>query len=178
MPIDLNDQPRRRRAGAILVLLGLAIFILQYVEDAAESVIFFGIGAIFLFFYLRQQRFGFLVPGSILIGIGLGMIFENAGLEVANPSSLGLAIGFLMIYGIERLSRGSARWWPLVPGGLMLFGALRGGQTWGNRVFAEGWPLLLVALGVLVYLGKLGWGRAGAGSRTPAAEPEADDDAS
>ncbi len=40
MQIDLSDQTRRRRAGAILVILGLALFILQYVENAGESVIF------------------------------------------------------------------------------------------------------------------------------------------
>lgn len=159
MPFPLKDETRRRRAGALLVVLGLALFILQYVEGAAEAILFFGIAAVFLFFYFRQQRYGFLVPGCILAGIGLGMIFDNAGLKVADPSALGLGIGFLLIYGIDRILRGSTSWWPLVPGGIMVFGALRSGETWVNRTLVEGWPLLLVIIGVLVFMDKLNWGR-------------------
>ncbi len=173
MPFPLKDETRRRRAGAILVVLGLALFILQYIEGAAEAILFFGISAVFLFFYFRQQRYGFLVPGGILAGIGLGMIFDNAGLKVADPSALGLGIGFLLIYAIDRLHRGGTSWWPLVPGGIMVFGALRSGETWVNRVLVEGWPLLLVIVGVLVFMDKLNWGRdKDAGPEPTHPEPE------
>lgn len=128
MPFPSSEESRRRRGGAILVILGLALFILQYVEGAAESILFFGIAAVFLFFYFRQQRYGFLIPGCILTGIGLAKLIENSGLESADPGALGLGIGFLMIYGIDRVFRGRTSWWPLVPGGIILFGAVRSGD--------------------------------------------------
>ena len=159
MPFPSSDETRRRRGGAILVILGLALFVLQYVEGAAESILFFGIAAVFVFFYFRQQRYGFLVPGCILAGIGLGKLIDNSGLSVADPGALGMGIGFLMIYGIDRLFRGRTSWWPLVPGGIMLFGAIRSGDSWANRILAEGWPLILVVIGLLVFMGRLNWGR-------------------
>jgi hypothetical protein len=167
MSFPSSDETRRRRGGAILVILGLALFILQYIEGAAESILFFGIAAVFLFFYFRQQRYGFLVPGCILAGIGLGMLIDNSSLDAADPGALGMGIGFLMIYGIDRLFRGRTSWWPLVPGGIMLFGAIRSGSGWANRILTEGWPLILVIVGLLVFMGKLNWGR----ERDPGPQP-------
>ncbi len=171
MPFPATDETRRRRGGAILVALGLALFILQYVEGAAESILFFGIAAVFLFFYFRQQRYGFLVPGCVLVGIGLGMLIDNSGLRAADPSALGMGIGFLLIYVIDRLFRGRTSWWPLVPGGIMLFGAVRSGDGWVNRILTEGWPLILVIIGLLVFMGKLNWGR----DRDPGPQPDAEE---
>ncbi len=178
MPFPSSDDTRRRRGGAILVILGLALFILQYIEGAAESILFFGIAAVFLFFYFRQQRYGFLVPGCILAGIGLGLLFDNSGLDVADPSALGMGIGFLMIYGIDRLFRGSTSWWPLIPGGIILFGAVRSGDGWANRIISEGWPLILVIVGLLVFAGRLNWGRErDPGPGAPLEESEATEEA-
>lgn len=159
MPFRLNDENRRHRAGALLTVLGVVLFILQYMEGAGEAVVYFGVAALFLFLYFRRQGYGFLVPGGILCGVGCGVIFEYFDLRLADPSALGLALGFLLIYVIDRLHRGSAKWWPLVPGGVLFVGAIREGETWVNRLLAEGWPLLLVIAGLLVYFGKLNWGR-------------------
>ncbi len=171
MSFPSSDETRRRRGGAILITLGLALFVLQYIEGAAESILFFGIAAVFLFFYFRQQRYGFLVPGCVLVGIGLGMLIDNSGLRAADPSALGMGIGFLLIYVIDRLFRGRTSWWPLVPGGIMLFGAVRSGDGWVNRILTEGWPLILVIIGLLVFMGKLNWGR----DRDPGPQPDAEE---
>lgn len=53
--------------GAILILLGVGFFALQFMEGFGEAVIFFLIGGAFMVGYLFRRAYGLLIPGASLL---------------------------------------------------------------------------------------------------------------
>lgn len=149
------SQPNRQRltTGLVLVLLGLGFFLLQRVEGLGDEVVLLLIGAAFLIGYFFQRSYGLLIPGCILIGLGAGGMINEDRLWWADAGwQLGLGAGFLAIYAIDRLYRGRTPWWPLIPGAvLVLVGLARTGPIF--KFLLRNWPLLLVAVGVLILIG-------------------------
>ena len=93
-----------------------------------------------------------LVPGCILLGIGIGNVGRGSFLSFGESSSLGLAFGFIAIYVIARLYEGRTQWWPLIPGGVMLIMAVPSGHKLASYLWGH-WQLLLVLVGVLILIG-------------------------
>ena len=65
------DETARRRlvSGSVLILLGTALFAVQYVESITFEAIFFLVGGIFLAAYLFKKEQGFLNPACIYLGM-------------------------------------------------------------------------------------------------------------
>lgn len=126
-----NKQQSTRNSGAyvgavLLIVIGLAALVAnlggdKYVYQAIPLVM----GVAFFVAYASTRRYGFLVPAGILSGLGAGLlassIFNATDQQVAPYIVDGLGLGFLSIFAIDLLvTRTAARWWPLVPGGVLV----------------------------------------------------------
>ncbi len=161
----MNDSNRSRvTTGGILIVLGLGLFALQFIEGLGSAVILFLIGGVFVAVYLFNRAYGFLIPGGILLGLGLGQVGEQTGgfLAFAGFGSVGLGIGFVSIYVIDLVYRGATSWWPLIPGGILIVSGLGTTNDAVRRLFSVGWPLILVFIGLIVLAGAFGIGGRGA----------------
>lgn len=154
-----STRAARARAWAAATLIGIGTGSLAIralgVTPAGASVIVLGIGLVLLTAHLVTRKYALLVPGSILTGLGTGFVASQQ-LAVATTAGtgvvlLGLGLGFLSIWiigGLLRVTR--HHWWPLIPGGILTtIGASMTAGVQGIRV-DEFWPLILVAVGILV----------------------------
>jgi hypothetical protein len=137
-----------------LVIAGLGLFFLagQLEPDIGRFVTLF-LGLALLAVFVVTREYGFLVPGSILTGVGIGVALEPAtsGAAGSGVMMLALAGGFLGIWLIGILYRiPRNHWWPLIPGGILtLIGLVQ-----LSRTEVEGalrlWPIFLIVIGALV----------------------------
>lgn len=134
--------------GLILILLGVVFLLKEYFEIGPGLILIF-IGLALLVPYVFTRRYGFLVPGLLLMGLGIGLLFER-GMHTDVTAPLGLGLGFIAIFVVEFIVKRALRWWSLIPGAvLVLVGiaeAFPEAQMWLQR----GWPILLIALGLLL----------------------------
>lgn len=122
---------------------------------------------------LRGYRFRLVVPGGILLGLGLGRVLAVAT-DIAAPELhtasrlLGLAGGFGLIYllsRVPRLARRDAKWAAITAAsvaGVALVNAALGlvGLTWRLLwMLSAWWPLLLIAIGLALAISRLFRGR-------------------
>ncbi|NKB88355.1 MAG: hypothetical protein GKS06_09055 [Acidobacteria bacterium] len=137
-------------AGLLLIVAGLSMFFLRDVVET-RVLMFLLIGTAFIAAFFYEREYGFLVPGGIMVGLGLGLVAENyMSLPFENPTATGLGAGFLLIWALDTMVTRTGGWWPLVPGGILVIvgsGFMVDGVRW---VFRDGWPLVLVALGILL----------------------------
>lgn len=139
-------------SGLSLIVIGLGLFWLNRVEDIGESVIFFVVGSLFLGAYLYSKSYGLLIPGCLLLGLGSGTLLRRLN-QLDDPWQIGLGLGFIGIFVIALLVEKKSHWWPLIPGGVLLVSAFSLGEQLMRFLFDGGWPLALVAVGVIVLLG-------------------------
>lgn len=147
--------------GAVLIVLGVVALI----GNLAGSEIFYksiplGIGVAFFVAYILTRQYGFLVPAGILTGVGAGVLASSVFNVADNGAyaAIGGGFGFLAIFVIDYLVSGSAaRWWPTIPGGLMVVIGASGAPA--NDVFVRALqvaaPLLLIAIGAVILLSRL-----------------------
>ena len=76
------------------------------------------------------------------IGADLWNVYEYA--------TIGLGVGFLAIYVIDRLYRGSSSWWPLIPGFILVARGLSVGDL--KDVLSKSWPVGVIVVGVLLVI--------------------------
>lgn len=126
--------------GGLLFLLGQFSFFPSF-----GDMVLLLIGGVFMYAYLTTKpgyRLGFLIPGSILLGIGAGAFLEGFApinwIFQGSLSAITLGLGFCMIWFFER-----RMWWSLIPGGIILLGGLSS----AFKLFAL-WPVVLIALGL------------------------------
>lgn len=154
-----RDNPNRGRviAGAILILLGVAFFAMQFFGELGAAAILFAIGAVFLVAYFYTRTYGFLIPGCILAGLGLGQIAAQGGfLQVSGYSAIGLGIGFIAIFVIDWIYGQNFRWWPLIPGAIITVGGIASANQNLQVLLEKGWPLILVLIGLIILAGAFG----------------------
>jgi hypothetical protein len=141
-------------AGIILITLGVLFLLGQSLDVGGEAAVAL-IGAAFLIAYALTRQYGFLVPGGIMTGLGLGIIFEDRVNAGGAPVLLGLGGGFLLIYVVSVLrGRMPGDWWPLIPGGILsaIGLMLAANATGALAVVGRWWPLLLVLVGLYFVL--------------------------
>ncbi|HET7646428.1 MAG TPA: hypothetical protein VFV59_08210 [Candidatus Limnocylindria bacterium] len=144
--------------GLILIGLGVFLGIVQVTGVGAEAVVAV-IGGAFLVTYALTRNYGFLVPGGIMTGLGLGIIWETqAAANADGVVVIGLGLGFLAIYVIDLLVRGhAALWWPVIPGGILAtIGVLveTEQERWlrGTELL---WPAALIVIGGIILLAQI-----------------------
>ncbi len=105
------------------------------------------VAAVFLGAYLSQRNYGFLVVGSILAGVALGILLEgNWGWDGAFLISLGA--GF---FAIDRVEPRKNRW-PLYAAGILVVIGLISGLSEAGMFSSIWFALLLIAVGVYLIL--------------------------
>lgn len=164
----MNDGRHERRGGVIggllLICLGVAFLVQQrYPQAFGAWMIVVGLALFFLFAYLYTREYGFLIPGCILMGIGLPLAYvqyatEQTGIVIGSMSVdqsglivMGLGLGFIAIWLIDLLvSHGRpGGWWPLVPGGLLMAVGLAissDNEQWLETI-SQWWPLVFIFIG-------------------------------
>lgn len=148
---------RERRAGTALLLIALGIMFLlgNYFNLGTTFLAIIGLFLLVAYFALGRSP-GFLIPGGILTGLGLGVYAANVGALGGERGwwpliLVGLGVGFLLIWALERSQR-----WAVLPGSiisalglLFLLTTLGGIIPWGVwRSVGDWWPLILIALGL------------------------------
>jgi len=146
---------RDRTLLALILIGGGVLFFLDQVLqiNSFGSLILLGLGAAFLYSYFNTQqgyRIGFLIPGAILLGLGVGELFQDftpayfLDGERGDITTLTLGLGFCLIWFLER-----KHWWALIPGGILVLTGISTLSVVGNL-----WPLVLVAIGIYMLYGQ------------------------
>lgn len=164
-------RPRDRMVLAvILIVVGIVGLVAQAVDITADIgawiVLIIGLGFLGAFAYTR--KYGYLVPGGIMTGLGAGILASQTLTFATDDGTggavtLGLGLGFLSIWVIGAIMHvAQHHWWPLIPGAILAVvgGALLvGGQAVD---LLDYWGVGIIAIGLLLL-----W-RAWAGSRAHA----------
>lgn len=146
--------------GAILIAIGLAFLIGQYLEDAGRFVVL-AIGLVLLVAFAVDRRPGALIGGGIVTGVGVGVLGATMTEgDLAGASmlfSIGGGFAFVWLVG-ALLGFEETRTWPLIPAAvLIVLGAAVLAGPDATKVVGDLWPLGLIVLGIVVLL--VGWRR-------------------
>jgi hypothetical protein len=137
MDTNLDRKTSDRRfhqiaGGVILILAGVAFLLTLWLDISMYVVLMIGVGMLALGIFSRSN--GWIIPGGVLSGIGLGiLVFEGPWkLPLADQPRSGIfllcfAFGWFVITLLSGLVNRKTLWWPLIPGGIM---ALLGGIIW------------------------------------------------
>jgi len=146
--------------GVLLVLLGVGLLV-QYVFPTVSvgTLVLLAIGLAFVAGWAFGRSWFSMVPGVLFVALGLAELIEDlallgpAGADVPGLASSALAIGLLVIWGVGYVRE--RRWrWPLW--GAAIFGLIGAAQLSGRLTnipeLGALWPVLIIAVGVLVLL--------------------------
>ena len=139
---------REQVPGLALVIIGASLLVLLQLGATGEVVVAI-VGAAFLVVYAATRYYGFLVPGGILTGLGVGLVLEST-LDIQGGVLLSLAGGFAFVALLDRLAGGRREggWWPFIPAGiLVVIGLSQVAGGW--EVLQLWWPVALIAVGVV-----------------------------
>ena len=147
-------MPRRDPGGLVagLVIAGIGLFFLagQLEPDIGRFVTLF-IGLSLLAVFVVRREYGFLVPGSILTGIGIALEPAMTGDTESGVMMLSLAGGFLGIWVLGSIYRlPQNHWWPLIPGGILTLIGLVQLSSADVEGALRLWPIILIVIGALV----------------------------
>ena len=165
-PSDDSAKRERLAWGVVLVALGLWMLASNVLKWNLGAVFPLGLGVFFLVWGSVARKFGLLIPGGILTGIGAGALLIDgpfSGLEDAAAGGLfllSLGVGWALITLTSALFIRQVVWWPLIPGGSMAFIGgmlLTGGPALDVLVYlGQGWPVVLIAIGLYLLLWRKG----------------------
>ncbi len=149
--------------GLVLILIGVLLLVAQYTDVLGGWVVLVGLGLIFLAAFAINRQYGFLIPGCLLVGIGIPVYFTEKvpgfdGEAYAGLVPLGLGLGFIAIWLIDLVVNRGRRhgWWPLIPGvivSLVGISELAKVEPWLQDI-GRWWPVLLIALGLWILLAR------------------------
>ena len=156
-----SDRRETLIGGALLVAIGLLVLLAQNIKVESLGLLFLpALGGLFLVAGIVGRQAGFIIPGGILTGIGLGVIFtQNPQMAVTDTAQggvffMGFALGWFLITVLSKLFTPETQWWALIPGAIMALiggGLMLGGAALNVLEFASRWwPLILVALGLVI----------------------------
>jgi hypothetical protein len=158
-------------AGFVIISIGAFFLLAQVVPDIGRWIPLF-IGIIFLAAFLPKLEYGFLIPGCIVSGVGIGIVLAG---QVDDPWTGAVVLfsiggGFIAIWIVSMLirafdkdwPRGESRdaaqalWWPLIPGGiLIIIGFVVLADEGLESDLLQWWPLIIIGAGLLVLLSSL-----------------------
>jgi hypothetical protein len=143
----------RATAGVVLILLGVVLLASQLIDGFGEVAWTFIIGGLFVAGYFYRRAYGLLIPGCLLLGIGIGNLGEVSSFDFGEFDSVGLGLGFVAIFAIDYLYRGHSSWWPLIPGTILVVTGLAAGNQTARDVLAAGWPVVVILIGLAILAG-------------------------
>ena len=146
--------------GLVLIVIGALLLVAQFTEALGGWVFLVGLGLIFLAAYAANRQYGFLIPGCLLVGIGIPVgLIEKVEPFASNDAygglvPLGLGLGFIAIWLIDLVGNPGrqAGWWPLIPGvivSLAGIAAVAQQEEWLQTI-GQWWPVLLILLGLWI----------------------------
>ena len=147
-------------AGVILIAVGAILLVTRIAPVQSAPAWLLGLGLAFGLLGVFQRTYAALVAGMVLLGVGAGMVLGDlglAGLTLRAWRLIALGVGFVGIYLLALLLRLNRAWWPLVPGLVLVAVGLA--PFLQRLVFVppevealirSWWPLLLVAVGLVV----------------------------
>ena len=142
--------------GIILILIGVGLLANQFVPDIGRyAPLVVGLGLLIIFLVTRNA--GALIGGSIVTGIGIGLLMDEQ-FPATNGSwiPLCLGLGFLAIWVFGGLLRmPEARFWPLIPGGILTFVGIAALGGLSSDIGQYVWPIVLILIGVVSIAGSL-----------------------
>ena len=123
----INHRPQPPHvAGVILILFGAATLLQRWLDIGNYIVLLLGLGM--LIWGSVSHRTGWIIPGGVLTGIGLGILAMQGPWQFPAADQNGIfllcfALGWFLITLLTALFT-CTQWWALIPGGIM---ALIGG---------------------------------------------------
>lgn len=144
--------------GLVLIAIGGLLLAGNWVAGVA-SLVPLAVGVVLLVLFIARRRYGLLVAGCIVSGVGVGVALASrtGGPEAGALVLLSMAGGFASIWLVARVAGlPEPAGWSLIPAAILgSIGALLLAGVQGIHI-ASWWPLILVGLGVLVIAGSLG----------------------
>ena len=146
--------------GILLVLVGVALTIQYfYPRVAVGTLVLLALGIAFLAGWVFGRSSFSMIPGVLLLGLGLAELVEDlallgpAGEDVPGLASAALAIGFVFIWLASRLSGRPSSWplWAAAIFGLVGFAQLSG-RLINIPILGVVWPVLIIVVGIVVIL--------------------------
>lgn len=146
--------------GSVFLLSGIFALLGNFLKLPIFGILFLpSLGLIFIIWSILSKDSGLLIPGGILEGIGLGIVFVTSikGVEELSKGGLffiGFAIGWLLIVILSKLFFKKTVFWPLIPGAFMfIFGILIFLGTKGINFLKNLnliWPIILIIAGSFI----------------------------
>jgi len=155
----LNQRAIRLTAAIVLILVGLTALLSNLFNFELYLVLL--IGVCLLVWGIFSHRSGRIIPGSVLSGIGLGILALQGPWNLALSDKgrsgffmLCFALGWFLITALTCLVTSKTLWWPLIPGGIM---AVTGmvlliNNQWFLNFLNLIWPVVLILVGLYLVL--------------------------
>jgi hypothetical protein len=155
----LSREMRTSIVGIVFIIGGLAALLAVVTRSVLLGVLVVPLlGVMFLALgILTDRHVLFFIPGSIMTGLGIGLLISQEWLSGATSNIqgslpvIGLGLGFVAITPLCWYVSRLLLVWPLFPGAILLIigvGVLIGGPVWSEIAG----PLVLVAAGCYLLL--------------------------
>jgi hypothetical protein len=156
-----TEKPADRKGiltgGVILITIGLGLLLFKWI--ALEMYFPLLLGLIFVMAGIVNRNAGFMIPGGIVGGVGLGVLAVESGWFAAQGTQesggmflLAMSIGWFAIILLTKLFTSETQVWPVFPGAAMALigGLILLGESGLHILEMLGtyWPLILVAVGL------------------------------
>jgi hypothetical protein len=156
-----NRWNNRIAAGVILILFGAATLLQRWFN--IDSFIVLLLGLFMLVWGSVSRRTGWIIPGGVLTGIGLGILVMEGPWQFPAVDQnaiflLCFAFGWFLITILTAIFT-CTQWWALIPGGIMALigsGILISNEAlpWEDLNLVYAVALIAVGLVLLVYKGR------------------------
>jgi hypothetical protein len=156
-----NHHNHRIAAGVILIIFGIASLLQHWFDIGNFIVLLLGLGM--LAWGSASRSTGWIIPGGVLTGIGLGIMATEGhwffpGADQGGAFLVCFAMGWIMITLLTGLFT-CTQWWALIPGGIMavIGGSLlvtNGAVRWEDLNLVYATLLLFIGLFLIVYKGR------------------------
>lgn len=153
----------RIAAGVILIVFGAAALLQRWLNIGNYIVLLLGLGM--LVWGSLSHRSGWIIPGGVLTGIGMGILAMQGPWQIPVAVQSGVfllcfSLGWFLITFLTALFT-CTQWWALIPGSIMALigGAIlvtNGAFHWLDLNLVYAAILIVIGLVLLVFRGRPG----------------------